>query len=181
MTGPQKTLSIQDRLKAVPGWVWTLLIAGVIYAVVYVLILRSYPDISPRFRVSMAPALQATWIVQLHIAGAAVTLLVGIVLMLGPKGRSYHKPLGWIWVTGMAVTAISSFFITGLMGRWYSPIHALSAWTVLALPFAIAAVRRRNLKAHRSAMTGMFFGGVIIAGLFSFLPGRIMWKMFFAL
>jgi uncharacterized membrane protein len=29
-------------------------------------------------------------------------------------------------------------------------------------------------------MTGMFMGGLVIAGLFSFLPGRLMWHLFFA-
>ena len=29
-------------------------------------------------------------------------------------------------------------------------------------------------------MTGIFVGGMLIAGLFSFLPGRTMWHLFFA-
>jgi len=80
----------------------------------------------------------------------------------------------------MSVTAISSFFITGLMGSSYSPIHALSAWTMIGLPFGIAAIRRRDVQQHRRSMTGMFVGGMVVAGLFSFLPGRLMWHIFFA-
>jgi len=30
-------------------------------------------------------------------------------------------------------------------------------------------------------MTGMFTGGMLIAGLFTFLPGRLMWDLFFAM
>lgn len=80
----------------------------------------------------------------------------------------------------MSITAISSFFITGIMGSTYSPIHALSAYTMLGLPFGIAAVRRRNIPKHRKDMTGMFVGAMVIAGLFSFLPGRLMWSLVFA-
>jgi len=28
-------------------------------------------------------------------------------------------------------------------------------------------------------MTGMFVGGLIVAGLLTFLPGRLMWTLFF--
>ena len=28
-------------------------------------------------------------------------------------------------------------------------------------------------------MTGMFVGAMLIAGLFSMLPGRLMWEVFF--
>lgn len=171
----------RTRLGSVPGWVGTLIIAGVIYAVIYTMILASNPGLSPRFRVSAEPLINTRPIVQVHVAGAISAFLIGTVLMFGPKGKGYHKTLGWMWVTAMAVTAVSSFFITGLMGKWYSPIHALSAWTVLGLPFAVAAARRRKVQEHRKAMTGMFFGGIIIAGLFSFLPGRIMWNMLFAI
>ncbi|MEO1642808.1 MAG: DUF2306 domain-containing protein [Pseudomonadota bacterium] len=179
------TATVQDngfvsRLERVPSWVWVIGIAAAIYAGVYVMILASNPNVSPKFRLSAEPLLNTGPIIQVHVAGAMSAFIIGTVLMLGPKGRGYHRPLGWIWVIAMAVTAISSFFITGLMGKWYSPIHALSAWTVLALPFAVAAVRRRKIKEHRKAMTGMFFGGIIIAGLFSFLPGRVMWHMLFA-
>ncbi|MEM1390882.1 MAG: DUF2306 domain-containing protein [Pseudomonadota bacterium] len=173
--------TLRARLTVIPSWVWTLIIAGVIYAVIYTMILASNPGLSPRFRVSAEPLINTRPIVQVHVAGAISAFLIGTVLMFGPKGKTYHRTLGWIWVVAMAVTAISSFFITGLMGKWYSPIHALSAWTVLALPFAVAAARRRKIQEHRKAMTGMFFGGIIIAGLFSFLPGRIMWKMLFTI
>ena len=28
-------------------------------------------------------------------------------------------------------------------------------------------------------MTGMFVGGLVVAGLLTFLPGRLMWAIFF--
>lgn len=171
--------TVIGRLKTIPGSAWVVMIALIVYTVIYTLIVSANPQLQASFRLSLAPFFASASIVQVHIFAALTTFTIGTVLMLGPKGRGYHKPLGWIWVTSMAVTAISSFFMTGLNGASYSWIHGLSAWTVLALPFGVAAVRRRKIKDHRKAMTGMFFGGIIVAGLFSFLPGRVMWHMLF--
>ena len=44
---------------------------------------------------------------------------------------------------------------------------------------AVYAARRHRVAAHRRAMTGMFVGGLIVAGAFTFLPGRLMWAIFF--
>lgn len=125
----------------------------------------------------------ALWIAQpiaikLHMTVALIALAIGIVVMLRPKGKGLHKALGWSWVVAMAVTAVSSFFITTLSST-LSWLHLLSGWTVISLPMAVYAIRRRNIRAHAGAMTGMFVGGLIIAGAFNFLPGRLMWRMFF--
>ncbi|MGB3625919.1 MAG: DUF2306 domain-containing protein [Henriciella sp.] len=134
----------------------------------------------PRFRIDMSLLLKASTAIQVHVAAALTTLGIGIFLLLAPKGFRMHKTLGWIWVVSMVVTAGSSFLITGIFQSTYSPIHALSAWTMISLPFGIAAVKRREIKKHRETMTGMFVGGMVIAGLFSLLPGRLLWHVFFA-
>lgn len=167
-------------LRRVPGLVWQILGAFAIYLVVSGLILANHPEAAPRFRFSIEPLLATTLAIKIHISGALIALVVGVILLAAPKGLRFHRILGWTWVLAMSVTAVSSFFITGLMGSSYSPIHALSAWTLIGLPFGIAAIRRRDIRQHRHTMTGMFVGGLIIAGLFSFLPGRLMWSIFVA-
>jgi len=82
-------------------------------------------------------------------------------------------------VLAMSFTALSSFFLTGVNGSWYSFIHALSAWTLISLPLGIMAIRRRNIAQHRKTMTDMFVGAMLVAGLFTFLPYRTMWATFF--
>ncbi|MEZ5937862.1 MAG: DUF2306 domain-containing protein [Hyphomonadaceae bacterium] len=116
---------------------------------------------------------------KVHVAGAAATLLTGAAIFLSPKGRGLHKPLGWMWVALMGVTAVSSFFIRMVIPGSYSPIHALSAWVLIGLPMGLAAIRRRNVQEHRRHMTNMFLRGMLIAGLFTLLPGRTMWAVFF--
>ncbi|MEL7540472.1 MAG: DUF2306 domain-containing protein [Pseudomonadota bacterium] len=173
------TLSPRPLVQRVPGPVWPVLIALIIYAIVSQLILAAYPEADPRFRLSLDPIMTASLAIQIHVVAALSAFLVGVILLLAPKGLRFHKTLGWTWVLAMTITAVSSFFMTGLMGSSLSPIHALSAWTMIGLPFGIAAIRRRDIRQHRHSMTGMFVGGILIAGLFSFLPGRLMWDIFF--
>jgi uncharacterized membrane protein len=138
----------------------------------------------PHFAVHVhAPRLQllreAGFAIQLHVAGATLALLVGTMLLAGRKGSGLHKLLGWSWVIAMAVVAASSFFIQVLQHGHLTLLHLLSGWVLMALPFAIIAVRRGNVRAHRRTMTGMFIGGLLVAGLFSFAPGRLMFQIFF--
>ncbi len=122
---------------------------------------------------------QQSPMVQLHVYAAVTALLLGTVILLRPKGRSLHKTLGWAWVFAMAAAAGSSLFIRGLNHGAFSFVHLLSGWTIITLPLAIFAIRNRRVAVHRRAMTGMFVGGLIVAGVLSFLPGRVMFEMFF--
>ena len=107
---------------------------------------------------------------------ALTALGIGTVILFKPKGTGFHKTLGWTWVIAMGTTAVSSLFITGLNGNFYSFIHLLSGWTIIGLPMAIYAIRNRKVDAHKRAMTGMFVGGLLIAGALTFLPGRFMFE-----
>jgi uncharacterized membrane protein len=117
--------------------------------------------------------------IQIHILAATSAFAVGAAILFKPKGTGFHRTLGWAWVLAMAVTAISSLFITELKHGALSFIHLFSGWTIIALPMAIYAIRRGKVAIHRSVMTGLFFGGLVIAGLLTFVPGRRMWLLFF--
>lgn len=171
--------AIRSYTKRIPGWAWQLLIALAIYAIVSRFILAAFENPQVRFRIDLSPYFAEPLAVRIHVVAALSAFFIGLILLTAPKGFKLHKTLGWSWVIAMAVTAVSSFFITGLMGDVYSPIHAISAWTLLGLPFGVAAARRKQIRKHRQQMTGMFFGAMIIAGLFTFLPGRLMWHIFF--
>jgi len=125
--------------------------------------------------ISFAPLLQATPAIQLHAFAAMAAFGLGIVQLAAPKGTPPHRTLGWIWVTLMLVVAITAFSIhqIRLWGPW-SPIHLLAIFVLIMLPLAVLAARRHAVEFHRRAMTGIFVGGLVIAGLFTFVPGRIM-------
>jgi uncharacterized membrane protein len=120
-----------------------------------------------------------SWVIKLHIFAALSALLLGAAILLQRKGSGLHKMLGWGWVFAMATTAVSSLWITQLNGNFWSFVHLLSGWTIVALPMAIFAIRSRKVEAHRRAMTGIFVGGLIVAGGLSFIPGRFMFEFLF--
>ena len=75
----------------------------------------------------------------------------------------------------MVAVSVSAFFIheIRLWGPW-SPIHLLAIFTLVTLPLAVWHAHRHAVAAHRNAMISIFLGALVIAGLFTFLPGRIM-------
>jgi len=163
------------------SWRRDVLIAGGAFAIISYVIISYNPEWDIRFRPDFSRLLTVSPIIQLHIASALTSFFLGVWMIAAPKGSGMHIKLGWVWVIAMAITAISSFFIVGLNGRSFSFIHGLSAFTVIGLPMGIYAIRKGEVQKHAKSMTGMFLGGMIIAGLFTFLPGRFMWSLFFTI
>jgi uncharacterized membrane protein len=124
---------------------------------------------------SLRPLLDALPAIQLHAFLALAAFTLGAVQLIAPKGTLPHRTIGWLWVALMLVVSISSFWIQDLRvwGPW-SPIHLLSIFTLVMLPFAVWQARRHNVAMHSRAMIGIFTGALLIAGLFTFVPGRIM-------
>ena len=129
---------------------------------------------------TLAPLLNASPVIQVHAFAAMAAFGLGIVQLAAPKGTLPHRTIGWFWVVLLAVIAISSFWIHELriVGP-FSPIHLLSVFTLMMLPRAVMAARRHNVTKHRGAMRGIFFGALVVAGLFTLLPGRIMHAVVF--
>ncbi len=124
---------------------------------------------------TLAPLLNASPAIQLHAFVAMAAFALGIVQFAAPKGTIPHRTAGWIWVVLMTVVSITAFFIHDIKmwGPW-SPIHLLAIFTLAMLPFAVLHARRHRVANHRQAMISIFAGALIIAGLFTFVPGRIM-------
>jgi uncharacterized membrane protein len=129
---------------------------------------------------TLQPLLDASPAIQVHAFAAMAAFAIGAVQLAAPKGTLPHRTIGWIWVTLMAVVCVTSFWIHDLRvwGIW-SPIHLLSIFTLAMLPLAVLHARRHHITRHRNAMIAMFAGALVIAGLFTFMPGRIMYKVAF--
>jgi uncharacterized membrane protein len=130
--------------------------------------------------VSFAPLLDAKFPIPIHAIAAITAFVLGVVQFAGPKGTLPHRTLGWIWVGLMLTVAISSLWIhqIRLWGPW-SPIHLLSIFTLSMLPFGVWMAHRHRVAEHRRIMILMFSGALVIAGLFTLLPGRIMHSVVF--
>jgi uncharacterized membrane protein len=129
---------------------------------------------------TLAPLLAASPAVKLHAFAAMTAFVLGVVQLSAPKGTIPHRAIGWIWVLLMLAVSISAFWIheLRLWGPW-SPIHLLAIFTLVMLPIAVLHARRHRVAQHRWFMIGIFFGALVIAGLFTFVPGRIMYAVAF--
>jgi uncharacterized membrane protein len=121
---------------------------------------------------------EAPLVIRVHLFAALTALAIGTALMMRVKGTGLHKLLGWTWVLAMGTTAVSSLFIRVIDPGHFSFIHLLSGWTIVGLPGAVYAIKRGKVGVHRRAMTGMFVGGLLLAGLFTLIPGRLLWTVF---
>lgn len=122
---------------------------------------------------------KASPVIRIHLVAAVLALGLGGVQMVAPKGTLPHRTLGWIWVVIMMTVAASSILIKVVNPGHFSLIHILSGWTLFATPMAVIAARRGKIAMHGRTMAGLFYLGLITAGAFTFLPGRLMYQVFF--
>ena len=124
---------------------------------------------------SLQPFVDAGAVISWHTALALFALVAGTVQLVRRKGSRAHRAIGWAWVIAMAVTAVLSFRISTicLLGP-FSPIHLLSIVVLVFLPLAIWHARAHRVTAHRYIMVFLFVGGLLIAGGFTLVPGRVM-------
>jgi len=130
---------------------------------------------------SLAPLLDAAPAIPVHAFAAITAFLLGVVQLAAPKGALPHRTLGWIWVGLMVSVAVSSFWIhqIRLLGPW-SPIHLLSIFTLVTLPLGVWMAHRHRVTDHRRIMILIFSGALVIAGLFTLIPRRIMHTVLFS-
>jgi len=124
--------------------------------------------------------LNASPAIQIHVVVAFMALFFGIFMWSQPKGTRRHKLVGRGFVGLMLVTALSAVFIREINNGSFSLIHIFVPITLFASWEAIHYVRKGNIKRHKRAVKGMFFGALLIPGLLSFLPGRTLWMVFFS-
>ncbi|NOT43466.1 MAG: DUF2306 domain-containing protein [Acidobacteria bacterium] len=136
---------------------------------------------------TLEPLRSAPPAVLLHLATVVPAFIVGTwLLFVSRKGSRWHRLLGRLYLSLMATTALAAIFIRAF-SAWsvgvgpfrFGLLHLfvlLTAWSVFT---TLRAVRRGDIAAHRGSMIGLYVGGLGIAGLLAFLPGRIMYRMFF--
>jgi uncharacterized membrane protein len=128
--------------------------------------------------VTLVPLLASPAPVIVHTFAATAALLLGAAVLFLRKGTPLHKTLGRIWAATMMIVAAISLNMTGLNPGHFSAIHLLSILTLVNIPYAIWMRRRGNIRAHAIAMTSNYLG-LLAAGAFTLVPGRIMHAVIF--
>lgn len=119
----------------------------------------------------------------LHLGSVIPAFIIGTILLIIKKGTNTHKVFGRIYMILMLITA----FITLLMPAEVGPkvlnhfgwIHLFSFLTIYTIPSAYLAIKKGDIKSHKRKMILLYFGAIIIAGSFTFFPGRYLYNLFF--
>ena len=116
-----------------------------------------------------------------HLLFAILAFGLGAIQLVSTKGTRAHRLLGYIWIVAMIIICVTSFSIkevmpTGMFGG-YSPIHLLSIFVLVQLTRGIYFAKIRDIKRHRQCMLYTYIGGLVIAGVFTFMPGRLLFKL----
>ncbi|MGL4635735.1 MAG: DUF2306 domain-containing protein [Beijerinckiaceae bacterium] len=129
----------------------------------------------------LAPLLQASPAIQIHVAAALIAIFLGFYQFLGRKGSMPHRLIGWIWVILLASICISSFFIPGSV--FIGPIsvfHALSVYTLWSLVMGVKAARDHEVADHKSYMTWIFGLSILLSAVIAVgSSGGVLHEMFF--
>lgn len=136
---------------------------------------------------SLQPLLESSWVIQVHAFGAMAAFVLGLIQFAAPKGTLPHRTLGMVWIALMIVVTASSIFIRPALvpelplERWFGWIHIFTVITALWIIIGVGHLLRggADLKRHKGPFLNIFIGGLIVAGAFAFLPGRIMHEVVF--
>jgi uncharacterized membrane protein len=130
---------------------------------------------------TLEPLLSAPFVIQFHVATVVPAAVLGAFLLLRRKGTRMHRLLGRVWIGLMVATALSTFFIHTInQFHGFSLIHLLSIATLSGCYHAVTAARRGDIRSHRLAIRAVYVGGIVLAGGFTLLPGRIMHAVIFS-
>jgi uncharacterized membrane protein len=113
-------------------------------------------------------------IVWAHLATILIALILTPVILLGRRGTSLHRLLGWIWASSMVLTALLSLFVRTINPGHFSLIHLLSVFTLLQVPLIVVSARSHNVPRHRRSVRAMVTGALLIAGFFTFPFNRLL-------
>ena len=114
----------------------------------------------------------------IHLVTVAPCFVIGAWLLARRKGTTIHKRLGWVYAVLIFVTAVVTIFMPAEVGPrildHFGFIHLFSLLVLICIPLAIRGIRRGDIVAHRSNMIGVYVGGILIAGSFALMPGRLL-------
>jgi uncharacterized membrane protein len=127
---------------------------------------------------SLTPLLTAPLPIAPHALVAFVALAIGGIQLASRKGTKRHRWLGYVWCVMMFFVAVSGFFIHSIrLWGLFSPIHLLSVLTIVLLVRAIWCARTGRIRQHQRIMANLFWLALVVTGVFTFSPGRIMFAV----
>ncbi len=114
----------------------------------------------------------------MHLLTVMPAFLIGTHLMFARKGSRHHKAIGRIYLLLLFATSVVTLFMPAAVGPrllgHFGYTHLLSVLALITVPVGYYAARTHRVALHRYNMIGLYVGGILIAGFFAFMPGRML-------
>ena len=124
--------------------------------------------------------------IYIHALFALLAVPLGLYILLTQKGTKQHKLIGRIWSLFLLIVSFTAIFIQAITPGQYSLIHLLIPWTIGSLIYSIWSIRKfqktklaKYKKSHMYSMIGVYVGALLVAGLFTLMPGRLFYEILF--
>jgi len=119
----------------------------------------------------------------IHLATVVPCFFLGALLFLMKKGTKSHRLVGKIYMGLMLFTAIVTLFMPAQVGPrifdHFGYLHSFSLLTLWSVPYAYFAIRKGDVRRHQRALILLYVGAILIAGGFTFFPGRYLHVLYF--
>jgi len=132
-------------------------------------------------------SLQVLWdapiAVRVHVYTVLPAFVLGTwMLFLSRKGSALHRTVGRVYAVLMLLTCGAAIFIhvlnpNGWLGLSFVHLFILS--TLFGVISGLRAAGRGDVGGHRRAMIVTYVSGLIVAGGFTLMPGRLMHALVF--
>ena len=111
-----------------------------------------------------------------HLLGAVAAILLGALQMVRRKGGAAHRVLGAVWAVLMIVMSLAAMIGSPTVGV----LQILAVVVILLTARAVWLAHRHDVVGHKHQMQMLFFAALLGVGLFTAVPGRATWKLFFS-
>jgi len=138
--------------------------------------LQQFPQAFAGFGFHPQALLQAPASKQLHVAAGAIAIVLGLLQLWLAKGTTRHRVVGYAWVAVMATMCVSALYI----GDKFGLLQMLAVVVLGLLARAVWLARRHDVARHSHLMRVLVLGATLGVGLFTALPGRVTWMIFFS-
>lgn len=105
------------------------------------------------------------------------------LIVFSKKGGLLHKKLGAIYMILIMFSALTSLMLKAHVGPTlvghFGWIHLLSFLTIWTIPSSLIAIKKGNINRHKRGMKLLYWMGLILAGLFTLMPGRYLHQILF--
>ena len=119
----------------------------------------------------------------IHLGSVLPCFVIGTIMLFVKKGTTFHIYAGRIYMILMLFTAVVTLFIPAQVGptllNHFGLLHSFSLLTLYSVPTAYLAIKAGNVKVHKRKMILLYFGAIVLAGGFTFYPGRYLHHLFF--